>query len=85
LQIRMSSFAIMVRSCLEPTWMEAREARSRGMNVKAVVGNWEFRVLRRESARVVERPVKRMWEGECAARARMDFSPTPAVPGRLLA
>jgi hypothetical protein len=37
-------------------------------------------VLVRVSAREAERPVKRMWAGEWAARVRMVFSPRPAVP-----
>jgi hypothetical protein len=80
LQIRMSSFGMRVRICFAEVWMEGREARSSGMKVKVVVGNWEFRVVRRDSARLAERPVKRMWAGEWAARVRIVFSPTPAVP-----
>jgi len=61
-------------------WIEDREARSSGMKVVVREGNWDFRVLVRDSAREAERPVKRMCDGEWAARVRTVFSPRPAVP-----
>ena len=80
LQMRMSSFEIRVRICLEPVCTDAREARSRGMNVEVMLGNWDFRVLVSVSAREAERPVKRICAGEWVARVRTVFSPKPAVP-----
>ena len=80
LQVRMSSLETRARICLEPLCTAAREARSRGMNVEVVVGNWDLRVLVRLSAREAERPVKRMCDGEWAASVRTVFSPKPAVP-----
>jgi len=80
LQIIMSSFDRRARIFLEPAWTDAREARSRGMNVEVMLGYWDLRVLVRLSARDAERPVKRICAGKWAARVRIVFSPKPAVP-----
>lgn len=60
LQIRMSSLVSIVRICFAPAWIEVREAKSSGMNVDFMEGNWDLRVFMRVSAREAERPVKRM-------------------------
>jgi hypothetical protein len=83
LQIRMSSLVKRVRICFAPEWIEVKEARSRRVNVAVMEGNWDFRVLVRDSAREAERPVKSTWEGEWAARVRIVFLPRPAVPMKI--
>lgn len=60
--------------------MLANEARSIWRKVIGTEGCLDFRSDMILSALVAERPVKKMWAGEWAARSLRVWAPSPAVP-----
>lgn len=84
LAMNRSRRGVRVRISLADSGVDERDARSREMNVILMEGCLVFRSEIKASARVLERPVKMIWEGAWAAMARMVCSPRPAVPGEVV-
>lgn len=80
LQIRTSRRVLRERNFLAPSWTLEREARSSERNVIGTEGCLVWRSVMSFSALVVERPVKKIWAGEWAARRVTVWAPRPAVP-----
>lgn len=63
-------------------WTEVRLERSHSMNVSMEAGELFLTLEMSSSARALLRPLKKMWDGFCAASIDVDSAPNPAVPRR---
>ena len=79
-QISMSSRWVAERSCLAASSIDAREARSHLMKVTWASGTAVVIASMTCSAFLASRPLKKMCDGLCFARAVIVVLPKPAVP-----